>query len=353
MRFGTYYFLQAPPGTADAEVIQREFDQMCLSEELGFDSVWLTEHHFTEYGLSVSPVAISTALAVRTSRIKIGWAAAILPFHDPIRLAEEIALADILSRGRLLVGVGRGNRPGEFAGFRVPQEESRERFHETLELMLAAWTQERVSYHGKFFQVGELAVRPKPLTRPHPPIFLVATSPETVSFAARRGWPILNSVITGPLSQVIAHRDLYLATRREMGASEEQARQMLDGWGVSRHIYVAPTDAQAMREARAAEEWYQGAFKRFLIPERIEDAPPSLQPRFRAMAARFEHFRLDDVLRESVLFGSPERVIDGLEEMRALGIGEVLCWMNFGGLAPELVARSMRLFADRVIPRFR
>ena len=120
MRFGTYYFLQVPPGTSDIDVIQREFEQMLLSEELGYDTVWLTEHHCTEYGISVSPMALAAAIAARTQRINIALAAAILPFHDPIRLAEEVAFVDILSRGRLRVGIGRGNRPIEFAGYRVP-----------------------------------------------------------------------------------------------------------------------------------------------------------------------------------------------------------------------------------------
>ena len=148
MRFGTYYFLQAPPAADHAEVIQREIEQMVWTEELGFDSIWLTEHHFIDYGLSVSPSVLAAAAAMRTSRVRIGLAAAILPFHDPIRLAEELALVDILSGGRLDVGVGRGNRPVEFEGLRVPQIENRERFEETLAIMVKAWTEERFCLRG-------------------------------------------------------------------------------------------------------------------------------------------------------------------------------------------------------------
>ena len=121
MRFGTYYFLQAPPSVTHPDVIRWEIEQMAWTEELGFDSIWLTEHHFIDYGLSVSPPVLATAAAMRTRRVRIGLAAAILPFHDPIRLAEELAMVDILSEGRLDVGVGRGNRPVEFEGYRVPQ----------------------------------------------------------------------------------------------------------------------------------------------------------------------------------------------------------------------------------------
>src|SRR6476646_8643622 len=135
MRFGTYYFLQAPPSVRHTDVIRQEVEQMAWTEELGFDSIWLTEHHFIDYGLSVSPAVLATAAATRTRRVRIGLAAAILPFHDPIRLAEELAIVDILSGGRLDVGVGRGNRPSEFAGYRIPQVESRERFDEAVQIM--------------------------------------------------------------------------------------------------------------------------------------------------------------------------------------------------------------------------
>src|SRR3989449_3623235 len=163
MRFGTYYFLQAPPALAHAEVFRREIEQMMWTEELGFDSLWLTEHHFIEYGLSVSPTVLAAAAAMRTRRVRIGLAAAILPFHDPIRLAEELAMVDILSGGRLNVGVGRGNRPVEFEGYRVPQIESRERFEEALTILVRAWTLERFAYEGRHYTIPEVRVIPKPL----------------------------------------------------------------------------------------------------------------------------------------------------------------------------------------------
>src|SRR2546425_7710271 len=108
MRFGTYYFLQAPPALAHAEVFRREIEQMAWTEELGFDSIWLTEHHFIEYGLSVSPAVLAAAAAMRTRRGRVGLAAAILPLHDPVRLAEELAVVDILSGGGLVGGAGGG-----------------------------------------------------------------------------------------------------------------------------------------------------------------------------------------------------------------------------------------------------
>src|SRR5205085_7812588 len=163
MRFGTYYFLQAPPAVSHPDVVHGELEQIVWTEELGFDSIWLTEHHFIEYGLSVSPALLATAAASRTRRVRIGLAAAILPFHDPIRLAEQMALVDIISGGRLDVGVGRGNRPAEFTGYRVPQVESRERFDEAVHIMTRAWTEERFAFDGRFFKIPEVRVIPKPV----------------------------------------------------------------------------------------------------------------------------------------------------------------------------------------------
>src|SRR5437660_2647530 len=140
MQFGTFYFFQAAPGQRHEDIIRGELEQIVWSEELGFDEIWLTEHHFINYGLSVDPATLAAAAASRTQRIRIGLAAAILPFHHPLRFAEQMALVDIISNGRLDVGVGRGNRPMEFRGYRVPQEESRDRFDEAVEIMRRAWT---------------------------------------------------------------------------------------------------------------------------------------------------------------------------------------------------------------------
>lgn len=353
MRFGTYYFFQAPPHLEHAEIVRGEVEQMAWSEELGFDSVWLTEHHFIEYGLCVAPAVLAAAAAVRTRRVRIGLAAAILPFHDPIRLAEELAIVDVLSGGRLDVGVGRGNRPVEFEGYRVPQIENRERFEEVLAIMLRAWTMERFSYEGQHYRIPDVRVIPKPLQWPHPPLYVVCTSAETIEATALRGLPMLNSLLRGSVEQLVTSRDTYVNACRKAGRSEVEIGSLLGRWGVSRHIYVAPTDAEAQAEAKDAELWYQEALRRFLIPERIETLHPLLQPGFRAMAERLDRITWDRLVAETVAFGSPDTVADKIEEFRRIGVGEVLCWMNFGGLPPDKVRRSMELFAGEVMPRFR
>ena len=353
MKFGTFFFFQAAPGHRHADIIHRELEQVEWTEELGFDEVWFTEHHFIDYGLSVDPSSLAAAAASRTRRVRIGLAAAILPFHHPLRLAEQMALVDIISNGRLDVGVGRGNRPAEFAGYRVPQIESRDRFEETVEILRLAWTQERFSFHGRFFDFDDVRVIPKPMQQPHPPIYQVCVSKDGIENTALRGWPMLNSVLTGPVDQLVANRDTYLATLEKTGRSAAEIAALLGRWGVSRQIYVAETDAQALAEARDAELWYQESFRRFVVPERIEDAHPSLQPGFRAMAEKLARVTWDDLVRETLAFGSPDTVARHLAYMRELGVGQVLCWMNFGGLPQDRIRRSMELFAREVMPAFR
>jgi alkanesulfonate monooxygenase SsuD/methylene tetrahydromethanopterin reductase-like flavin-dependent oxidoreductase (luciferase family) len=353
MRFGTFFFFQAAPGHRHADIIHRELEQVEWTEELGFDEVWFTEHHFIDYGLSVDPSSLAAAAASRTRRVRIGLAAAILPFHHPLRLAEQMALVDIISRGRLDVGVGRGNRPAEFAGYRIPQVESRDRFDETVEIMKAAWTRERFSFDGRFFRFDDVRVIPKPVQQPHPPLYQVCVSKDGIENTALRGWPMLNSILTGPVDQLVTNRDTYVATLEKSGRSADEIAALLGRWGVSRQIYVADTDAQALAEARDAELWYQESFRRFVIPERIEDAHPSLQPGFRAMADKLAKVTWDDLVRETLAFGSPDTVARHIEHMRALGVGQVLCWMNFGGLPQDKIRRSMELFAREVMPRFR
>ena len=157
----------------------------------------------------------------------------------------------------------------------------------------------------------------------------------------------------GGVEQLVASRDRYVATLQKAGRSAEDIAALLALWGVSRQIYVAPTDAQALEEARDAEMWYQESFRKFLIPERIEASHPTLQPGFRAMAERLSKITWEGLVAETLAFGSPETVARHIEQMRQMGVGQLMCWMNFGGLPEDKVRRSMDLFAREVLPRFK
>jgi alkanesulfonate monooxygenase SsuD/methylene tetrahydromethanopterin reductase-like flavin-dependent oxidoreductase (luciferase family) len=181
----------------------------------------------------------------------------------------------------------------------------------------------------------------------------VCVTKDGIENTALRGWPMLNSVLFGPVEQLLANRDTYVTTLKKSGKSDAETAALLERWGVSRQIYVADTDARALEEAKAAELWYQESFRRFVIPERIEDAHPSLQPGFRAMAERLGQVTWEKLVAETLAFGSPDTVAGHIETMRGMGVGHVLCWMNFGGLAQDKIRRSMELFAREVMPRFR
>jgi alkanesulfonate monooxygenase SsuD/methylene tetrahydromethanopterin reductase-like flavin-dependent oxidoreductase (luciferase family) len=353
VRFGTYFFLQAPPGRTDADIVREEVDQMVLSEDLGFDSIWLTEHHYADYGLSSAPTALLATVAAPTRRIRLGTAVYVIPFHHPLRLAEETATLDILSGGRLTVGLGRGNRPMEFYGHGVPQQQSRKRMEEGVDLLLQAWTQDRVDYAGTYWNIHNVPVFPKPLQRPHPPLAFAVTSPETIAWTASRGYGMLSSGLGTPLAQTVKNRDAYVQGLRENGFTQSRIDALLGQWVVTKHVYVAATDAEAQADAHGPEMWYRDAFIRSLSADTIRGLDQSVYDGANAMLARLRSQSWEDLLQSALVIGSPDTVAARIADLQRVGAGEVVCWMNFGGLAPEKVRRSMRLFAEEVIPRFR
>jgi alkanesulfonate monooxygenase SsuD/methylene tetrahydromethanopterin reductase-like flavin-dependent oxidoreductase (luciferase family) len=353
MRFGTYFFLQAPPGRTDADILTEEVNQMVLAERLGFDSVWLTEHHYADYGLSSAPSVLLATVAARTSRIRLGIAVYVIPFHHPLRLAEETASIDILSGGRLIVGLGRGNRPMEFFGHGIAQEESRGRMEEGVEVLLQAWTQEQVNFEGRFWRIRNVPVYPKPLQKPHPPLAFAVTSAETIAWTARHGYRMLSSGLGTPLPQTLKNRDAYIAGLHSAGYADVEIAELLSHWVVTKHVYVAPTDTEALAEAKGPEMWYRDAFVRSLSADGLVGLHESVYQGAQAMIDRLKSQTWEDLVQSALLIGSPETVAAKIAELQAAGAGEVACWMNFGGLPREKVRRSMRLFASEVMPRFR
>ncbi|HEY7066507.1 MAG TPA: LLM class flavin-dependent oxidoreductase [Chloroflexota bacterium] len=353
MRFGTYYFLQRPPGAREADVVRGEVDLMVWSESLGFDSVWLTEHHFADYGISSAPSVLASAVFSRTERLRVGLAVYVLPFHDPIRFAEETATLDLLSGGRLTVGIGRGNRPAEYVGYRVAPEESRARFEEAHDLVLKAWTRERVEHAGRYWQIPGIPVHPRPFTQPHPPLAVAAATPETIDWTARHGYRLLSSGINTLLAASLETRARYDAALHAAGHDTATVARLLGQWTVTKHVYVAPTDAEARADARGPEEWYLDAFHRSL---RLDGLPPldeAFTARTERMRAGIAAQRWESLLEHALLVGSPETVRAKVAALQAAGVGELVCWTSFGGLPLDKVRRSMQLFASEVIPAFR
>src|SRR5262245_34889275 len=184
MRFSVQLLASRREHQADTEVYANTLDECRLVERLGFDTIWLAEHHFSTYGILPSLPVLAAAVARETRRIRIGTAVVIAPFAHPLRIAEEWAMVDILSDGRLEFGLGRGYQPKEFVGLDISMEHTRERFDECMEVIRRAWTEERVTFDGQFYKVPGVAVFPKPLQQPHPPLWTAAVSPDTYRLAA-------------------------------------------------------------------------------------------------------------------------------------------------------------------------
>ena len=202
MKVGVLQFFSWPERRVPLEtVFARALERIEIMDRAGYDAVWLAEHHFSSFSVCPSVHMMGTIAAARTKRLRIGTGVSLAPFYHPLRLAEEVALLDVLSGGRVNWGAGRGFARVEFEHFGVPPEESTSRFHEAVEIVLRAWTEERLSFAGKHFRFDGVEVLPKPMQQPHPPVWMAATSESSIDWAAARGF----SILMDPHS---AHRDL-------------------------------------------------------------------------------------------------------------------------------------------------
>jgi len=301
--------------------------------------VWLAELHFQkERSVLSSPLVVGATIAGRTKRVKIGFAVQVLPLIHPLRLAEDVATLDQVSKGRLDFGVGRSGLPGHYTGFNIPYEESQERFDETLEILLKAWTEERFTYEGKYFQFHDVCAIPKPYQKPHPPLRVAATSEESYAAVGRRGLPIFLAVRTSSISELERYVGAYHAAWREAGhAGRGEVAAILP-------VYVADTERRAREESEAsAMHFYRSVGEALLAGPRHE------------VGERLRGMSFDQVLKDFAVYGTPERVADRLEELRrAIGFTKLAVWMNVGSRIPQdRVLASMQRFAERVIPRLK
>src|SRR5579883_1874983 len=189
MKLGVLQFFSWPGRHGPLEEVYfRALERIEIMDRTGFDAVWLAEHHFTTFSVCPSVHMLGVLAAARTKRLRIGTAVSLAALYHPLRLAEEVALLDVLSGGRVNWGAGRGFARVEFENFGVPPQESASRFRETVEIVLKAWTEERLCFAGRHFRFEAVEVLPKPLQRPHPPVWMAATSQEAIAWAAGRGF---------------------------------------------------------------------------------------------------------------------------------------------------------------------
>lgn len=350
LKFGFINFLENPGGKSERQVVEEQKSLCIRAEESGFDSVWLVEHHFSDYGHCVSAAAMLAALASATRLVRLGSGVLPLPFQNPIRVAEEFALIDLLSSGRLDFGIGRGFQPLEFSGYGVKQSDSRAIFREALDIIQQAWTRDAVDFAGAYFEIKNLKVRPKPLQKPHPPIWMAAISPESFTYAGEHGFNLLCAPMLSADGNDLEHNlHIYRNALHKAGHdpdSKETAAMLM--------VHVAEDAAKAEAEFAPAAVWSFRAVSNSIAPLPATRPVPSYE-RYLALSdfgasATWAELRDSD----AAIWGTPERCIEKIESLRArLGLTTLLCWMRVGALDHRKVIDGMALMQDYVMPHFR
>lgn len=331
MQFGLFVM-----GT-ESGTYQDILEQVQTAEQLGFNGVWLGERHF-EHGelLYSSPFHAAAAIAAKTDRIRIGTAGRILALDHPIHIAEDAATLDILSGGRLDLGVTRAGLDQRFHQiFERPLVDTRQgQFEEALEIIVNAWTCDRFSYDGRYYQIPEVSVLPKPVQKPRPPIYLVAVSRQTMTFAAQKGYPVFIGALQTPreLKESLA---FYWQTFRE-SAHNGVAVDL----PVNRFLYVGESNAQA--RAEIAEPFWS------FIQHKAPDLKLALQGKYGEKGFMLERF-LDDFC----IFGDPDLCVGRITELQQIGVTYLLCTLNFITMDHRHCLKSMERFAKEVMPHFK
>jgi alkanesulfonate monooxygenase SsuD/methylene tetrahydromethanopterin reductase-like flavin-dependent oxidoreductase (luciferase family) len=343
MRFGFFDQLPCPEGFTERQRYRDILAQIDLADGLGFDTVWLGEIHFIrQFSILADPLMTLAAAAQRTRRIRLGTAVTLLPLHSPIKIAEEAAICDVLSDGRLEFGVGRGIAR-HYPSYGIPPEESRARFDEALDFILAAWSNETFSFDGKYFQASDLALVPRPVQTPYPPVRIAANSPDTFPFAAGRGLPIFASPLINPPEKLKAGLTVY--------------RQGLPAGRHGDTALAFPLHVAASRDE--AREQCEPGLMRFLRVATEAALPPAEDPKsfeaFRQVRERMSRVTFADMDREIGVFGDPAYCVRRIRELQEeYGFDEFIGYFNQGGLMdPALVRTTMTLFAREVMPHFR
>lgn len=307
MRLGLFLILPQPAGVSQTEVFADALEDAVLAEHLGFDSVWLTEHHGSAYGLAAAPSVIAAAIAARTERVAIGYAVNVTPLHHPLRLADEIATVDHLSGGRVIAGFGAGYSPVEYRHLGVDFDDRHRRHRDTVAAVIDHWG-------------GSPGLRPQ--QRPHPPVAVTGAAPETASWAARSGFWLLT------LGDERQTERLHRAYRQDDGTPETARRGR---FGLLRSICAVDETAAADEipaQVRAAIRWTLEHRNRM-----VEQPPPS----DREVAAYFG---------QRTVVGRPDLLRRTLHRLAALGVDELLCWCRWGSLATPTVHATMRALAS-------
>jgi alkanesulfonate monooxygenase SsuD/methylene tetrahydromethanopterin reductase-like flavin-dependent oxidoreductase (luciferase family) len=332
MKFGLFGSATTKRGGPDLDSGQgfREYvDYTVEADALGYSSIFVVEHHFTGYGQVSASLNLLTWVAARTKDLRLGTAVIVLPWHNPVLLAEQAATIDLLSGGRLDFGIGKGYRHAEFAGFCIPQAEADERFDEGLALILKAWTSDdRFSHHGKYWHFENIIVEPPTAQKPHPPIWMAAGNPDSIRKVAQRGYRLLLDQHAS-MEVSIERFNIYKAEVERLGRRFNPMDVAL-----SRAFFVA----------RNAEEKVKAIETRFANQQRLVRQGAAPDDKTKPSLLSFDQTL--DAAGESALFGTPDDIAVKLEGLRAAGIEHLL--LN----GPTGSRENLRAFARELMPAF-
>ena len=348
MKFGLFQSVQLPNPKEQVKYYKDALAQVRHAEQLGFDSVWITEHHFSRHGIVSATLSLLAYLAGVTSKIRLGTGVTVIPFQNPILFAEHAATVDLLSDGRLDFGAGRGFQWGEFHKLNIPMEEASRRFEETMDVLTKAWTSaEPFDHDGEFWQFNDMTVHPRPVQLPHPPIFVAASSEASVNRVAINNWNLMIGQAE-PFEQVIQQIENYKAALAKTGNTYGDERVV-----VARAMYTAPNVAKSREDTEVPFMWFKETGQEVGAPR--DNDVRLLPEEYQAYRGRFTRdvkFDYNSMYETVALFGTPDVITERIKNLRKSGVEKIIFFVNYGGIEHQKVLDSLDLFAREVMPHF-
>jgi alkanesulfonate monooxygenase SsuD/methylene tetrahydromethanopterin reductase-like flavin-dependent oxidoreductase (luciferase family) len=351
MKVGMTLQLTSFGGKLDRETYQDELSLMEMAEGLGFDSVWALDHHFTGYVMSPDPTELLAYVAGRTRRVQLGTAVIVLPWHDPVEIAEKIALLDVLSGGRTIFGFGRGAATIEYNGFRIPMEEARDRFVESALIIRKGLTEESFSFDGKYYKIPEIQIRPRPISHPEQRFYASTVSPESSEIMAKLGFGVL-IIAQRSWEDTAADYNRYTEFARASGFRPRPPIGLLN-------VLVADDAREAHELANVHMEAMWDSIDRHYHFSDGHLKGVKGYEFYAKMAKTYSKLNADaDAKAKAVEFyrslhaeGTPAQVLEKLRYVhQTVPLEHVIGTFAFGGLPYPKLERSFKLFAEKVLP---
>jgi alkanesulfonate monooxygenase SsuD/methylene tetrahydromethanopterin reductase-like flavin-dependent oxidoreductase (luciferase family) len=343
LKFGNWLFPISLSPSRDGEAIANALNEVKLSEDCGFHSVWLNEHHFDGSSAFADPVTFASAIGMCTETIKIGFAVLEIALHHPVRLAAQCALIDHLTKGRLIVGLGRGSVANhyEYEGFDVSMEMGAGALEEAEDLLIKAWTQENVTHQGRYWNTKFPAIRPVTYSQPHPQLIRSAISDGSISKLAESCRPFLTG--GSKPSEVIRKLSFYRDAATKAGHQELEIESAVQGTWFATNIVVSDTFADARRIA----EKYLSIEQKF-----FSDARRELNSEEWVNSAEGQKWLVHDTLEDGFIYGSVDDVSDQISEFRAAGVHNLMLKVNSGQMDYPVIEKTIKLLGEQIIPNF-